>query len=179
MADSADLIVLGGYFGTGKMAGKIASFLMGVYDGATKKFKTVTKVANGFDDATIEAYQKSIKPKMVNIKADYDKLPDWIVVNRIHTPDYIAKDPKSMPIWEVEGTEYLESVHHTADSISIRFPRMKKERDDKDWTSATSLEYLRALRDESKKKTTNSELLLGPSSKTNKPDFCLGLIIFQ
>lgn len=32
---------------------------------------------------------------------------------------------------------------HTADGISIRFPRMTRIRDDKDWKSATNLHQLK------------------------------------
>ena len=39
---------------------------------------------------------------------------------------------------------------HTAAGISIRFPRVTKERQDKTWTTATSLEELRHLYNESK-----------------------------
>merc|ERR1719209_32145 len=43
MADSADLVVLGGWSGTGKKGGQISSFLMGVRDQANGKWCTVTK----------------------------------------------------------------------------------------------------------------------------------------
>jgi DNA ligase-3 len=44
MGDSADLIVLGAYFGTGSKGGKMSTFLMGCYDESCKKFRTVVKV---------------------------------------------------------------------------------------------------------------------------------------
>lgn len=44
MADSADLIVLGAYYGTGNKGGLMSTFLMGIYDKESKKFKTVCKV---------------------------------------------------------------------------------------------------------------------------------------
>ena len=65
MADSADLVVLGAFFGTGNMGGLISSFLMGVYDKENKVWSTVCKVANGFDEATIAKLQLELKPKMV------------------------------------------------------------------------------------------------------------------
>jgi DNA ligase-3 len=43
MADSADLIVLGAYFGTGSKGGLMSVFLMGVYDEQSKTYKTVCK----------------------------------------------------------------------------------------------------------------------------------------
>ena len=44
MADSADLVVLGAYFGTGDKGGLKSVFLMGCFDNESKQFKTVCKV---------------------------------------------------------------------------------------------------------------------------------------
>lgn len=44
MGDSADLIVLGMYYGTGSKGGKMSVFLMGVFDEDSKTYKTVCKV---------------------------------------------------------------------------------------------------------------------------------------
>ena len=48
MADSADLVVLGGYLGTGNKGGMCSVFLMGCYCPASKMWKTVCKVGNGY-----------------------------------------------------------------------------------------------------------------------------------
>lgn len=42
MADSVDLVVLGGYFGTGANGGLVSVFLMGCYDEESKIWKTVS-----------------------------------------------------------------------------------------------------------------------------------------
>lgn len=47
MADSADLIVLGAWYGTGQKGGMMSVFLMGCYNEKTKRFCTVTKVHTG------------------------------------------------------------------------------------------------------------------------------------
>lgn len=47
------------------------------------------------------------------------------------------------PVWEITGAEFSKSEMHTADGISIRFPRMTRIRDDKDWKSATNLHQLK------------------------------------
>ena len=44
LADSADLIVLGAYFGSGNYGGMLSIFLVGVYDKKEKVFLTVCKV---------------------------------------------------------------------------------------------------------------------------------------
>lgn len=47
-----------------------------------------------------------------------------------------------MPVWEISGAEFSQAEVHTANGISIRFPRVTKIRKDKDWKSATSLTEL-------------------------------------
>lgn len=47
-----------------------------------------------------------------------------------------------MPVWEISGAEFSQADLHTADGISIRFPRVTKIRDDKNWKTATSLTEL-------------------------------------
>ena len=47
MADSADLVVLGGYLGTGNKGGMCSIFLMGSFSPASNSWKTVCKVGNG------------------------------------------------------------------------------------------------------------------------------------
>lgn len=49
---------------------------------------------------------------------------------------------QKMPVWEITGAEYSQAQVHTANGISIRFPRVTKIRDDKDWETATSLTVL-------------------------------------
>jgi ATP-dependent DNA ligase len=69
MADSADLVVLGAYYGSGRKGGVLSTFLMGtpcalvqraaqperagVHDAASGRWKTVCKVGSGFTDATL------------------------------------------------------------------------------------------------------------------------------
>lgn len=58
MADSADLVVLGAWYGTGKKGGMFSIFLMGCYDGNV--WKTVTKVHTGLDDKTLKKLQVNL-----------------------------------------------------------------------------------------------------------------------
>jgi len=153
MADTADLVVLGGWYGTGKKGGIISVFLMGCYDRMKDKWCTVTKVHTGHDDATLERLQGQLQPKMTKISGDYDRVPHWLNVTRQMVPDFIAKDPKVTPVWEITGAEFSKAELHTAAGISIRFPRVTKMRDDKTWETATSLKELQHLFKESKEHT--------------------------
>lgn len=46
------------------------------------------------------------------------------------------------PVWEITGAEFSQSSTHTANGISIRFPRVTRIRNDKDWQTATDLDRL-------------------------------------
>lgn len=143
MADSADLIVLGSWFGTGKKGGMMSIFLMGCYDEYTKRFLTVTKVHTGHDDKTLEKLQDELD--MIKISSDFSKVPPWLKCTRTMVPDFVARDPKKQPVWEITGAEFTQHEVHTADGISIRFPRVTKIRDDKTWEQATTLQELKTL----------------------------------
>nr|XP_039250654.1 DNA ligase 3-like isoform X2 [Styela clava] len=157
MADTADLVVLGAYIGTGSKGGLMSVFLMGVHDPHTDRWKTVTKVGNGHDDQTIDKINKELKVQ--KIQKDFNRVPKWLLLNRQYVPDYIVEDPKSAPVWEITGTEFSKSDAHTADGISIRFPRVTRIRDDKDWKTATNLPRLKKLFAKSKEESDISALL--------------------
>lgn len=169
MADSADLIVLGAWYGTGKKGGMMSVFLMGCYDPSTKKFCTVTKVHTGHDDETLERLQTELD--MLKISCDPTKIPNWLRCTKTMIPDFVAKDPRKQPVWEISGAEFTQHDVHTADGISIRFPRVTKIRDDKTWESATNLKELQTLYKKSKEGTDVSLLLKedGPSTPKKRP----------
>ncbi|CAF0902160.1 unnamed protein product [Rotaria sp. Silwood1] len=159
MADTADLVVLGAYYGTGKKGGLMSVFLLGCYDPKTVQWYTVAKCGNGFDDATLEKLQHELKPNMTKISKNPNQIPKWLNINRDLVPDFIVIDPKKSPVWEITGAEFSKSKQHTANGISIRFPRVTKVRDDKTWKEATDLDYLTVLFEKSK-----------PSKKENDDD---------
>ncbi|XP_069470992.1 DNA ligase 3 isoform X2 [Ambystoma mexicanum] len=143
MADTADLSVLGAFYGQGSKGGMMSVFLMGCYDPDSQKWCTVTKCSGGFDDACIARLQNELD--VVKISKDPSQIPAWLKINKNYYPDFIIRDPKKAPVWEITGAEFSKSEAHTADGISIRFPRCTRFRDDKDWKTATNLHQLKEL----------------------------------
>lgn len=143
MADTADLVVLGAFYGKGSNGGIMSSFLMGCFDPDSGKWCTVTKCSGGYDDAMLARLQKELD--VVKISKEPGKIPNWLKIVKNYYPDFLIRDPKSAPVWEITGAEFSKSEMHTADGISIRFPRMTRIRDDKDWQTATNLHQLREL----------------------------------
>ena len=155
MADSADLVVLGAYYGSGNKGGVLSTFLMGVWDktipaGGPKQFKTVCKVGNGHDDAKLASLNEQYKATMAPCVGK--TAPAWIDIHSSHMPEMFVKDPMKADVWEIIGAEFSQTKTHTAAGISMRFPRVLKVRDDKDVASATSLQELKKLVDASKQK---------------------------
>ena len=71
------------------------------------------------------------------------QVPSWLNVKKALVPDFVSRDPKTSPVWEIVGAEFSKADIHTAGGISIRFPRITKFRDDKNWQTATSLDELK------------------------------------
>ncbi|XP_061596279.1 DNA ligase 3 isoform X2 [Cololabis saira] len=164
MADTADLVVLGAFYGKGSNGGIMSSFLMGCYDPDAKKWCTVTKCSGGYDDAMLARLQKELD--VIKISKDPSKLPGWIKIVKNYYPDFIIRDPEQAPVWEITGAEFSKSEMHTADGISIRFPRMTRIRDDKDWKSATNLHQLKELYRISKE-NFDFKVTAGPSTSND------------
>jgi DNA ligase-3 len=143
MADSADLVCLGAYYGTGRMGGIMSVFLMGCYDATSKQWKTVCKCGNGFDDSNIARLNSSLN--FVRTHKEAKNIPSWLDCSKDLYPDFVAKDPLACPVWEIVGAQFSKSSKHTADGISIRFPRVTRERSDKGPEEATDLKHLHAL----------------------------------
>ncbi|XP_076867228.1 DNA ligase 3 isoform X2 [Brachyhypopomus gauderio] len=161
MADTADLVVLGAFYGSGSKGGIMSSFLMGCYDPESKKWCTVTKCSGGYDDATLARLQKELD--VIKIGKDPSKIPGWLKIIKNYYPDFLIRDPEQAPVWEITGAEFSKSEMHTADGISIRFPRCTRMRDDKDWRTATNLPQLKELYRISKERC-DFEVTAGPST---------------
>jgi len=66
-------------------------------------------------------------------------------------------------VWEITGAEFTNQGVHTADGISIRFPRVTRIRSDKNWSTATTLNELRELF-RKKPESVDFNLILGTSA---------------
>jgi DNA ligase-3 len=157
MADSADLVVLGAYYGSGSKGGMMSIFLMGCYDPENFRWCTVTKCGNGLDDKLIKRLNRQLEVEKIG--KDPNKVPQWLHVTKTLVPDFVVKNPKKSQVWEITGAEFSSSNVHTAKGISIRFPRLSKVREDKAVKDATDLHQLLKLYASSRRKSDIPGLL--------------------
>ena len=143
MADTVDLVVVGGLYGRGKRAGTFGALLMAAYDKQRDTFCSLTKVGSGFTDKDLEELPKQLAPYRSPHKhprVDARLVPDvWFV------PALVL---------EVTGAEMTLSPIHTCalgefrreSGLAIRFPRFTgRYRTDKGPEDTTTVEELREM----------------------------------
>ncbi|KAJ5068689.1 DNA ligase 3 [Anaeramoeba ignava] len=112
-----NLIVLGLY--KKKFQNDIPLFLLGVYDEQTKKYKTVCICAFK-SNMSENKLQSCLGMKLTK------EIPKWLNLTTEIIPDYLVQDPQKSQIWEVKANVFVESPRHTANNISLRFPKVVK-----------------------------------------------------
>ncbi|KAI9751094.1 MAG: DNA ligase (ATP) [Lichina confinis] len=153
--ESLDCIVIGGYYGSGRRGGKLATFLCGlrvdqeeIDQGANPmKCYSFFKVGGGFAAADYAAVRHHTDNKW----KDWDsKRPPTEFVElaggsaQYERPDVWIRPDESVVLSvkaaSVGGTDMMRA------GVTLRFPRFKAIRADKDWQSALTLRQFAELR---------------------------------
>jgi DNA ligase-1 len=138
IADTLDLVVIGGYAGRGTRTGYYGSLLMACYDPVEDVFKSVCRMGSGYTDEHLESLPKILAPYQVK------KKPPRVIVKESTVPDIWFKPAI---VLEVQAAELTLSPVHTCaldeirrgSGLAMRFPRFTgRIRDDKTATQATS-----------------------------------------
>jgi DNA ligase 1 len=133
--DTLDLVVMGYYRGKGKRTQfGIGAFLVGVL-AENSQIKTLAKIGTGLTDKQFRkikrlADQHKLKKSPANYDVPKELKPDvWIA------PGLVV---------EIAADELTDSPLHSAGQ-ALRFPRLVKLRQDKDWQQATTLQELEQI----------------------------------
>lgn len=141
LADTIDCVVMGYYYGKGKRTTfGIGAFLVGIINDEVSKvskgdFLTISKVGTGLTDEQWQAMFKRLKSLKVSEK------PKEYIVDKNLYPDVWCQPEL---VVEIEADIITKSPIHTA-GLALRFPRLKRLRDDKNADQATSLAELKKL----------------------------------
>ncbi|KAG5191094.1 ATP-dependent DNA ligase [Tribonema minus] len=141
VADSLDLVPIGAYYGRGKRAGAFGAYLLACYEPDAEEYQSVCKIGTGFSNERLLALDAMLKAHVIERKPSYFNVGDTI------EPDVWLEPCK---VWEVRAADLSKSPVHKAAvgkvdpvrGISIRFPRLVRERDDKAPESATSADQI-------------------------------------
>jgi DNA ligase-4 len=183
MTTDLDVIIIGGFYGTGRRrSGNVSVFLLGVLahsldeNGAAEATKpgavcpvvyTFAKVGTGYNLEELEQMRQELEPYWQ--PWDDDNVPPhlkgWKPQKSDLRPD-VWIDPRHSKILEVYGFELSPTTLYQT-GLTIRFPRCKAIRNDKEWYQCIDLQFLNAARGSLSTKRA-SEVALGQMSTAKR-----------
>jgi DNA ligase-1 len=120
MADTVDLVVVGGFYGRGKRGGSYGALLLAAYDKDNGKFQTLCKCGSGFTDNDLKGFPSKLGSSKLRQRSS-------------QVDSKISADVWFNPylVLEITGDEITLSPVHTAcenelrknTGLAIRFPR--------------------------------------------------------
>lgn len=135
LADTLDCVVMGYYYGRGKRtAFGMGAFLVGVLDD-NEQVKTIAKIGTGLSDEQFRELKQRVQPLEIL------EMPAIYQVEKSLVPD-VWTEPSL--VVEIAADEVTRSPVHTA-GVALRFPRLVKFRDDKNWSQATTLSEVNTI----------------------------------
>lgn len=156
--DDLDLIVLGGYYGSGKRGGLVSHFLVGLIadnceENDAKNFYSLCKIGSGYTHKELLEYNHKLADKWkkfdkkcppAHLELGYEKPELWI-------------EPKDSIIVQVKAVEVNSSEKYKT-GCTLRFPRLEKFRPDKEWFECMKLSEFDHLRNKNSGKLTTRHI---------------------
>jgi len=164
--ESLDLMVLGGYWGSGTRGGILSSYLCGLRvdgnylepGGNPMKFRSFCKAGGGFtaNDYSKIAHMTDSQWVPWDPKKPPNEYIEIVAGGRgVDQPDVWIRPDKSI-VLEVKAASIIPTDEFRVGK-SLRFPRFRRIREDKDWQSALSISGLIALKEEVEKEKAEEE----------------------
>lgn len=175
--EALDCIVIGGYYGSGKRGGGLSSFLCGlrvddvqVQQGANpQKCLSFFKVGGGF---SVEDYQQ-VWHRTDGKWNDWDrKKPpvEWVALGgddrQYERPDVWIK-PEDSVVLEVKAANVWTTDQFKV-GWTLRFPRFKRLRTDKNWKTALSLREFRDLKEQVEEEQKEKQIKIDETRRNKR-----------
>jgi len=126
MADTLDLVVVGGYYGTKFSSKSISKFLVALK--LNNDFIPFVKVGTGYCKSKLEEIHKQLRGKWKSYDEKKD-FPYWKPAST-EKPDQVIMNPWESVVFEVKGSSVISSTKFP-NGYTLRFPRFVRLRSDK------------------------------------------------
>ncbi|KAG5356101.1 DNA ligase 4 [Yarrowia sp. B02] len=163
-----DVVIIGGYYGSGKRGSILSSYLCGLRADGTDEFWSFFKVGSGLNAADYQhirnktegkwkTWDKNNKPKNVVLggpNGDLEKPDVWI-------------EPSESLVVEIKAASVVTSDHYKV-GLCLRFPRFRALRLDKTWEDALTISQFAELRQTAEAEAANKVLELEDRKKKHQ-----------
>ena len=145
LGDSFDLVPIGAYRGRGKRAGMYGAYLLAVYEPTARSWQPICKIGTGFSDEQLARWSELAPSGEEDTAALSLDLGEGLPPN---LEPHVWLPPSV--VWEVSAASVSVSPTYRAafgrvdedKGLALRFPRLVRERPDKQPTDATTAAQL-------------------------------------
>nr|GEV77606.1 DNA ligase 4 [Tanacetum cinerariifolium] len=142
-----DVLIIGGYYGSGRRGGQVAQFLVGLAERPAsnsypRRFISFCRVGTGLTDEELDAVVNKLKPYFKKYEYPKKGPPSYYKVTN-HSkerPDVWIDSPEKSIILSITSDIRTIRSEVFAAPYSLRFPRIDKVRDDKPWHECLDVE---------------------------------------
>ncbi|KAM3760244.1 hypothetical protein ACB098_01G179200 [Castanea mollissima] len=135
-----DVLIIGGYYGSGRRGGEVAQFLVGIAELPApntypRRFLSFSRVGTGLSDDELDAVVTKLKPYFRKYEYPRKQPPSFYQVtnNSKERPDVWIDSPEKSIILSITSDIRTIRSEVFAAPYSLRFPRIDRVRYDKPW----------------------------------------------
>ncbi|XP_030952468.1 DNA ligase 4 [Quercus lobata] len=135
-----DVLIIGGYYGSGRRGGEVAQFLVGIAELPApntypRRFLSFSRVGTGLSDEELDAVVTKLKPYFRKYEYPRQQPPSFYQVtnNSKERPDVWIDSPEKSIILSITSDIRTIRSEVFAAPYSLRFPRIDRVRYEKPW----------------------------------------------
>ncbi|XP_070569622.1 DNA ligase 4-like [Ptychodera flava] len=172
LMDELDLLIVGAYYGQGSRRQMVSQFLLALAVSPDEPgdkpstFHSFCRVGSGYTLKELHDFNRKLSPFLK--KFDERKPPRHIVLasGNKEKPDLWIEPSKSFVV-QIKAAEITKSKQFKT-GCTLRFPRLEKVRDDKEWHQCMTVEEMEKLRELGGGKLAKRQMDLDETSEPKK-----------